>query len=587
MTTKAKEMLFGFEASYELYNARGERLRSALLRENPGSGQVLQLDIVNVLADKPITLKRRTTVGTTEGKYHFLLRFGRGALADREAGVVGEDWHIKKETKDGGDTLLYLAWKSPTVTLAPGDRLVVQLHGVSAGPSSGAAVPMTLSWPLPDTEGDPDALLSTGRAPGEGGYTLQHNITLAVQDRRGRRDIPLRAYFVGPNQVLNVDNERSSLTLRLVNSAPPGSQETLRFRYSGSQTAPSSSLVVALPVGTVTARPWALGTKDDVNGAKISIERNWAPSGDSMEADGGNKLEWKLTPTKDVELKPGEYFDVSLRDLTTGHPSGPAELELRYSGVPGYWDGEILCTIEKAPLVFGRDAAKANIQIGGEIQHRRELVFRSDADNGGEGGALRFFNKTTRLMEVSSDEGFQVHTGDSSFMEVSSHGGFRVTNGASLFMELSPSGDFKVNRESSSLHGESSTLIEVSADGRLKLKSSDYIQMATFKNRSNVHYDVSAKTSYNIKDWFGIIVNANFGPNQMPIWAHHPVPDPLPKFVLNAGKPDYYIYINAGGGYFEFAFTVLFIRRDFFQVGQCACPDGSARSLPARRSFAF
>jgi hypothetical protein len=56
MTDETKKKPFGFEASYELFNARGERLRDVLVIENPGSGQTLQLDIVNALATETITL---------------------------------------------------------------------------------------------------------------------------------------------------------------------------------------------------------------------------------------------------------------------------------------------------------------------------------------------------------------------------------------------------------------------------------------------------------------------------------------------------------------------------------------------------
>ncbi|WP_437681900.1 phage tail protein [Sorangium sp. So ce131] len=446
-----KKMPFGFKVSYELFNARGERLENVLLIEKLGSGHALQLDILNILTDVTILLRQRPSAGEGGGAHHFRLRFPAGALASRETRVEGADWDVKRVDRQDGTTDLYLAWCSPDVQIAPGDGLVVLLQGVSATPDAGAEVVLGLSWPKPNVVESFDAanvFPLNLRGPGQGGdYLLEETLHLGVRDRRGRPDIPLRVRFDGPSRVLNVDNQTNTLTLRLVNSASPRSQQKLRFVYDANQPERTSRLVVALPVGTPAAQPWALGTKDQVNGVSIALA-GWTASGPTESAD-GDLLEWVLTPGSAVELAPQESLTLTLSNLATLHPSGTADLELRYSAVPGYWDGEILCPVEKAPLVFGRGDERDRIGIGGnvpdarlhvrngdllldsgQLQNTGPLRFRSDTNGTGESQVAQFFKKDEEqpLMELLSDGKMRLGVGTTAPGKLTIHGTSGVSN---------------------------------------------------------------------------------------------------------------------------------------------------------------
>jgi microcystin-dependent protein len=474
-----KKKPFGFEASYELYNVRGERLRNVLLRENPGSGQTLQVDIVNILSGETITLNTKPEASESDDCFHFHLHFTAGAIADRVAGVAGEDWDILRVASERG-TDLFLAWRSPSVTLAPGDRLVMLLHGVSAGLESGAEVTMHLAWPEPTTGPSSTAALTiTPQAPGEGEYEQEENLVLDVRDRRGRPDIPLRAVFVGPNQVLNVDNEESTLTLRLVNSAPSRSQETLRFLYVANQPALTSSLVLALPVGTAAAQPWALGTKEQVNGVVLALT-GWRVSAPTLNAD-EDRLEWTLTPTANVTLAPQQFLDISLSKLVTAHPSGTANLELRHSAVPGYWDGEIVCPIEKAPLVFGRGADHQDKVGIGESQPNARLTVQTATE---QHGFLHTSNAANGAVKVGTyvDQSKGGYVGTSS-----DHPLHFFTNNSAPKLTLTTDGHlhvpgplvFRTDADSTGEDGgvrffkkdETTLMLELNKDGTLELKS--------------------------------------------------------------------------------------------------------------------
>ncbi|WP_437681898.1 phage tail protein [Sorangium sp. So ce131] len=418
-----KKMPFGFEVSYELFNARGERLRDTLLLENPGAGHTLRLDIENLLTDEAIVLRQRPTAGEVLGAHHFRLRFAAGALAARETRVVGADWDIRRVDREDGATDVYLAWRSPDVRIAPGDRLMLLVQGLYAAPDAGTEVIVDLSWPalvVPEGPDDPNVF---HLVPPEGSAgsdcSLAQQLALGVRDRRGRPDIPLRARFEGSNQVINIaTTPNTTLTLRLVNSASPQSQEILRFHRDPSDPAKSSRLVVALPVETAEAQPWALGYKSFLERTKITLA-DWTVSGPTLNAD-GDLLEWELTPTKDVTIAPRESLTLTLSDMATTHPSGTAYLELRYSAVPGYSDGEILCPVEKSPIHFGRVGTYTNVGIGhaepsaslhlhrgdmmidtGEIQHGNWFMFRAFQKTHDDNPVAQFSHQDALLMTLS------------------------------------------------------------------------------------------------------------------------------------------------------------------------------------------
>ncbi|WPB81310.1 tail fiber protein [Archangium violaceum] len=436
---KPKKKPFAFEVSYELFNTREERLREVLLIENPGSGQVMLLGIANALVaeNESITLHPRPNANASQ--YHFRLRFPQGALARRTVGVEGEDWRVSRVDNQDGTTDVFLSWGSPDVTLQPGEWLTLGLKGVSAEPGVGAQVVMELKWPKPETDpATSSALTILPTGPGQpGDYELEARRPLGTRNRRGRPDCPLRAGFVGANHVLNVGNEQGTLRLRLSNEAPSGSQDgTLRFVYDANEPTRTSRLVVALPVGTAADAPWALGTEQQVKDITFSTLADWSRSAATLSADGA-WMEWTFTPTKEVTLAPRASLELQLGKLVTLHPNGPTQLLVRYENVPGFWDGERMCVIEKAPLVFGQkvDAShdySSHVGIGdatptarlylkgghlrlhnAEIQNEGQLVFRSDADNTGDNTAVQFFkkNETSALMQLNAN-GDLTLTGD-------------------------------------------------------------------------------------------------------------------------------------------------------------------------------
>ncbi|MFY0576646.1 hypothetical protein ACN28S_21965 [Cystobacter fuscus] len=246
--------------------------------------------------------------------------------------------------------------------------------------------------------------------------------------------------------MLNVDGEQGTLRLRLVNGAPTGGA-ALRFVYDANEPTRTSRLVLALPVGTVADAPWALGTEQQVKDITFSTLTNWNRSAATLSAD-GTHVEWTFSPSKEVTLAPRAALELQLGKLVTLHPNGETQLVLRYENVPGYWDGERVCVLEKAPLVFGQkvDAGhdysshvgignanptarlylrKGNLRLhNAEIQNEGHLVFRSDADNSGDSTSVQFFKKseTTALMQLNANGDLIIRGNVSNTGNISSDG---------------------------------------------------------------------------------------------------------------------------------------------------------------------
>lgn len=72
----------------------------------------------------------------------------------------------------------------------------------------------------------------------------------------------------------------------------------------------------------------------------------------------GETPQWVLSPLggTPVELEAGEYLQFYFSNIMTAHPSGLTNLYVYYQNIPGYWDGQFICTIEKTRGAVPRGA---------------------------------------------------------------------------------------------------------------------------------------------------------------------------------------------------------------------------------------
>ncbi|WP_446342392.1 hypothetical protein [Coleofasciculus sp. F4-SAH-05] len=293
--------------------------------------------------------------------------------------LEGSDW-VLEYAIEGAKDALYLCLTGQDIVLSQDDSVEFIFNGVAATDiQSLSTQPAQLrrgstvaevNWELnmfqlptsvqnEEYEGQQlEELTVTPRLPGQNNdYEDHETINLEIVQSKGNPTIPLAVGFTGSNRVLNIEEQESSLQLRITNTSDPNTENsTIRFLYN-SNPSRRSQLAVALEVGSATNAPWALGTEDDVNGITMSPidSSKWQTSGPEQITIGGvvRALQWTFTPSSaDVSLEAQETLTIDISRIKTNHPTGATKLYLGYSYVPGYQDGEFVCAIAKAPLVF-------------------------------------------------------------------------------------------------------------------------------------------------------------------------------------------------------------------------------------------
>ncbi|WP_107666588.1 hypothetical protein [Cyanothece sp. BG0011] len=435
----AQKMPFNFLWCYEPEDDEEAEDCGCLLLGTPETVTPLHIDISNNLADKTITFN--SIEGVTEAdttNYHFKLAFSAGILVNPEQiAVEGTNWSLYQD-----DDHLYLLWIGEEISLNYEGATEVILTGVAAQSATRSTTTnVTITWKF--KQGTMD-IINISRIPGQNNeYANTTTLELEMIKTSGKSNIPLYVGFVGSNKVFNVKDETSDLQLRITNTNLPNIKDTdITFQYD-SNVANCSQLVIVLEVGDATNVPWALGTEDNIKDVGISIVGNqWQPKGDPEEIKVGDvtkALQWTFTPkSADVVLAAQETLLINLENIVTTHPTGEANLYLRYQYIDGYKDGQFICQIEKAPLIFdhkvrvgtskeldGLLTVKNGISLDspGEIQHTGPFIFRSDVDNTNDDSSVKFFKKdeSQPLMELTSSGNLGIGTTEAPTGEIKLH----------------------------------------------------------------------------------------------------------------------------------------------------------------------
>jgi hypothetical protein len=182
---------------------------------------------------------------------------------------------------------------------------------------------------------------------------------LDLVNQRGRKYVPLHVGFVGGHTVLNDGRTANTLVLRITNAS------TAPLPLNSAGSAAPSKFVISFDTG----RNWGLTTTDALQAATIdAIDGERLDEADWDVAPGrqlGKELAWTLTHHKDdATLAAGQVIQVRIGNIVTALPAGDTNLYLRYENIPGYWDGQFICTVEKAPLRYDE---QGNVSINGNV----------------------------------------------------------------------------------------------------------------------------------------------------------------------------------------------------------------------------
>ena len=341
--------------------------------------------------------------------YHFELRFRPGVLSSasltqlRIDEQVGWSFTGPQPQPDGTVSLFLLS--TAAATLTPTAPIRLRLSQISADGGNGArGTQLELRFRLRYPDGTP--LADT---------KLLH---LDLVNQRGKKYVPLHVGFVGSHTVLNDGRTPNSLTVRLTNISAGD------LRLAGLSEPAPTRFIVSFDAGQTwgLASPSALAamTIDAIDGENLD-EADWdVQPGRQL----GQGLAWTLTHKKaDAALGPGQVVQIHLGNIVTAMPSGDTNLYVRYENIPGYWDGQFVCTIEKAPILYD---AQGNVGIATATPAHRLQVGDDAAGLGidpaagpGQATYLRFGDNTGHALHLARSRegsGAPLNTGDSGIL---------------------------------------------------------------------------------------------------------------------------------------------------------------------------
>jgi hypothetical protein len=325
--------------------------------------------------------------------HHFELRFRPGTLSaaslDKVA-VAQPGWSLAKATQPDGTVSLYFLSVAGG-TLKAGGKLELTLSNLSADGGDGArGTRVELRYRQLQYPNETAAITGT---------RIRH---LSIANQTGRKNIPLHVGFAGSNTILNDGATPMDLTLRITNVLKDDN-----IPLNPASTSEPTKFVISFDVQAAGEnKEWALGTSDEVSSIQVQCP-GW-----TIKKEGqGVSTQWVLThPTKN-SLAPGEGIPVTLRGVKSSLLSGYTNLYLHYENIPGHWDGQFVCVIEKAPIVYrqkrvgigtGTIDPKAKLQVAKgaimpEVGNSEEagILFPKDPGGGsGDAAWIRYYPRT-------------------------------------------------------------------------------------------------------------------------------------------------------------------------------------------------
>ncbi|MBV9490724.1 MAG: hypothetical protein JO069_13530 [Verrucomicrobia bacterium] len=355
------------------------------ISDDPKADHRLNLELRNT-ADQAIMWEKRGDVAS-EKNHHFELVFRSGVLSDKtlkkllenKAEIIPKDgsWDVFSAGEDSrsGSVSLYLLYKETnqdtTRVFVPGQRLTVPLRNISANAGAGergTRVELKLNRLTYVDETTPIT-----------GSRIQH---LQIISHLGSRRVPLHVGFVGSNRILNDGSSANTLVLQLMNVLKSEGDTSVRL------TTDSTFLISFDVQSSKEVAPWSLCTEEEAKelrandsimvaktdaSGKVEV-RDGKPVSDTgrwqvtrTDHGQGESPEWSILPKQEIVLKRDDFILIYISCIKTSLPSGLTNLYLEYKNIPGFWGGQVVCAIEKAPLLF-HDAKDQGGLYTGELR---------------------------------------------------------------------------------------------------------------------------------------------------------------------------------------------------------------------------
>ena len=329
--------------------------------------QTLTLEITNS-SRRDLKPKELSETKASADHHHFELKFRPGTLnlSGKPAISVDEGdagWRISDPIPTDEGISFYLLITKPAA-IAKDATIAVTLNNLSGDGKRGAhGTRVELRW----KEGSLEYLASaSGQSPEPlvAGHRIQH---LSIVNESGQKHIPLHVGIVGNNRVLNDGSSDTTLRMRITNLLKPKEGSIQLNPKDKTGVPPETVFTISFDAGT-EADAWALAQLSQVQAIKIKAVAKKRDGSEIAFADPGTpqgqSRSWPLIPSKAVSLESDEFVEITISGIKTSLPSGQTNVHVHYKNIPGYWDGDFVSVIEKAPLVYKEET------VGGVKEQR-------------------------------------------------------------------------------------------------------------------------------------------------------------------------------------------------------------------------
>lgn len=187
--------------------------------------------------------------------------------------------------------------------------------------------------------------------------------------RTRNKKVPWSAGFVGTHRILNTcpvgssaEQGESALKIRVTNTHKT---EPVRFKTQEMDQEKNTKIKIFFenPVGDA----WDMASVDQLKAIKIrarSSENQGRSVAVKANLQGESPIfEFYCSDLSLDCLEPTEYFDFELSGIHTNHPSGFANVYLRYEDLLDFPDGEFVLPVEKSPIVQ-KEMDEGQIHVG-------------------------------------------------------------------------------------------------------------------------------------------------------------------------------------------------------------------------------
>ena len=375
-------------------------------------------------------------------------------LSDDIAGQVSSakataGWKVETKVSDEGVTFYINKTSEDNINLGSGDYLKIEIANIKPNAEAGTRNSVVeLRYLNIKIEGEENT-----------SFNRFSQTPLSIVNRRGQKYASMQLSIVKGQMLLNDGSTANEVIVRLINTG----QDSIYFK--------NASLSITYEVQLEGEdESYALTEKDDIvtislansGGYELINTLNGGNTFDNTANAGQNPLyEFEVAEDQDFELKPSDYWVVTLSNLKTGLPAGAANLRFNYSNVPEYWDGAMAITLERTPLVFKNN----NLGLG-------MLEPSSKMHVKGDGSVLKLEGNTETYVEISAKED---------------------TQKAKIGFLNTANEDLSIENEAGDIH--------LKAKGNIKINDAIPFQFKRFE----VHGEFTS-TNYSARDWNAGIV---------------------------------------------------------------------------------